>query len=84
MDLLKDYLERAAEIIGERTTEEEIYDDEIVAWIEKGRSIRVAITKANEKYRSEALVVEDALLPDLRQRYDYLLEHKRIVRKLQK
>ena len=82
MDIVKQYLERAAEIIGDRTPDEERYDREVICWIEKGKPIKKAIAKANEKYPAEALVVEDALLPELQSRYEYLLTHERIMRRL--
>jgi hypothetical protein len=82
MDILKQYLDSAAEIIGDRSPAEESYDREVIRWLEKGKPIKKAIAKANEKYPAEALVVEDALLPDLQSRYQYLLEHERIMRRL--
>ena len=81
MDILKQYLESAAEIIGDRSPDEERYDREVIHWLEKGKPIKEAIAKANEKYPAEALVVEDALLPDLQARYEYLLGHERIMRR---
>ena len=84
MDILKQYLESAAEIIGDRSPDEERYDREVIRWLENGKPIKMAIAKANEKYPTEALVVEDALLPDLQARYAYLLEHERIMRRFEK
>jgi hypothetical protein len=84
MDILKQYLESAVEIIGDRSLDEERYDREVIRWLEKGKPIKKAIAKANEKYPTEALVVEDALLPDLQARYAYLLEHERIMRRFEK
>ena len=84
MDFLKQYLERAAAIIGERTPAEEDYDREVLTWFARGVPIRIALDQANEKYPTEALVVEASMLPDLKSRYEYLLEHERIIRKLKK
>jgi hypothetical protein len=84
MDIVKQYLERAAEIIGDRTSDEERYDREVMRWVERGKPIKKAIAKANEKFPAEALVVDDALLPDLQARYEYLLEHDRIMRRLKR
>jgi hypothetical protein len=53
----------------------------VIHWLEKGKSVKEAIMKANEKYPSEALLVDDSLLPDLQARYGYLLEHERIMRR---
>jgi len=55
MDIVKQYLERAAQIIGDRTSDEERYDCEVMRWIEKGKAIKKAIAKANEKFPEEAL-----------------------------
>ena len=82
MDSVKQYLERAAEIIGERTPEEEKYDREVLRWLEKGKTVKKAIDRANEKYPKEALMVEEAMLHDLQSHYEYLLEHQRILRRL--
>lgn len=84
MDIITQYLETAAEIIGDRTPAEEQYDREVIRWVEKGKPIKKAITKANEKYPAEALIPEDAALPDLQARYEYLLEHERIMRRLKR
>ncbi len=61
MDILKRYLERANEIIGERTPGEQKYDREVVRWLRRGKSTK-AIAKANEKYPTEALQVNNALV----------------------
>jgi hypothetical protein len=82
MDPMKAYLERSAEIIGDRTPDEERYDREVIRWLEKGKPIKKAILKANEKYPAETLIPDDALLPDLQARYEYLREHDQIMRKL--
>ena len=82
MDILKQYLERSAEIIGPRTPEEEKYDREVVRWLRKGKPIKEAIAKANEKFRSEALQVEDDSLADVQSHYEYLAEHEQIMQKL--
>ena len=83
MDLINYYIARSAEIIGERTPAEEKYDREILRWIEKGKSIRKAIDRANIKYPKEALLVDDSMLQDLKSRYEYMLEHEKIMRKIE-
>jgi hypothetical protein len=84
MENVNQYLERASEIIGERTPDEERYDREVLRWLEKGKPIKKAIAKANEKFPKEALQVEDTLLGDIQARYEYLLQHERIIRRLQR
>lgn len=82
MEMLKQYLERAAEIIGDRTPNEEKYDQEVIRWLEKGKPIKNAIAKANEKYPKEALRIEDISLADVQAHYEYLMEHQRIMQRL--
>jgi hypothetical protein len=84
MNLVKQYLERAAEIIGERTPDEERYDREVVRWLEKGKPIKKAIAKANEKFPKEALQVDESAIGDVQARYEYLLEHEGIMRRLKR
>jgi hypothetical protein len=76
---LKQYLTRANEIIGERTPDEEKYDREVIRWMRKGKSINKAIAKANEKYPTEALQVDDDTLGEVRAHYEYLAEHEAII-----
>ena len=82
MDFLKQYLDRANEIIGERTPEEEKYDREVIRWLRKGKSITKAIAKTNEKYPAEALQVDDDDLADVKAHYEYLADHDAINEKL--
>ena len=55
MDILKQYIERANEIIGARTPDEQKYDHEVIRWLRRGKSITKAIAKANEKYPIEGV-----------------------------
>jgi len=82
MDILKHYITRANEIIGDRTPEEQKYDHEVIRWMRKGKSIKKAIAKANEKYPSEALQVNEDTLADVQGHYEYLAEHDTIMEKL--
>jgi Skp family chaperone for outer membrane proteins len=82
MDFLKQYLNRANEIIGDRTKEEERYDKEVLRWLRKGKGIQKAINKANQKYPNEALEVVTDNVNDVAAHYDYLLEHDNIIRKI--
>ena len=58
MDFLEQYLNRANEIIGDRTKDEERYDKEVLRWLRKGKEIEKAVNKANRKYPKEALKVD--------------------------
>ena len=82
VDILKQYLSRANEIIGERTPDEEKYDREVIRWMRRGKSINKAIAKANEKYPKEALQVHNGNLAEAAAHYDYLAEHEAILEKL--
>ena len=82
MDILKQYTDRANEIIGERTPEEEKYDREVIRWLRRGKSINKAIAKANEKYPAEALQVGNDNLADVQAHYEYLADHEAITQKL--
>ena len=81
-NFLKQYLDRANEIIGDRTRDEEQYDKEVLRWLRKGKGIKKAINKANQKYPKEALQVDDSNIDDVAAHYDYLLEHDNIIRKI--
>jgi hypothetical protein len=82
LDILKHYTERADEIIGERTPEEQKYDREVIRWMRKGKSITKAIAKANEKYPTEALQIDNDNLADVQAHYEYLANHEAISEKL--
>ena len=81
VDILKQYTERADEIIGERTPDEQKYDREVIRWMRKGKSVAKAIVKANEKYPTEALQVDDNLA-DVQAHYEYLADHEAIKAKI--
>ena len=82
MDILGHYISRADEIIGERTAEEKKYDHEVVRWLRRGKNISKAISKANQKYPTEALQVNNDNLADVQAHYEYLAEHDAIMEKL--
>jgi len=82
IDILKQYIARADEIIGERTPDEQKYDHEVIRWLRRGKSIDKAIAKANEKYPTEALQVDNNTLADLQAHYEYLADHEAINEKV--
>jgi phage shock protein A len=82
VDTLKQYTERANEIIGERKPDEEKYDREVVRWMRRGKSINKAIAKANEKYPAEALQIDEDNFADVQAHYEFLAEHEAIIEKL--
>jgi len=82
VNVLKQYIDRAEEIVGERTPEEQKYDREVIRWLRRGKRINKAIAKANQKYPKEALQVNDDNLADVEAHYEYLAEHEAIMEKL--
>lgn len=82
MSIIKTYIERSEEIIGERSVAEEKYDREVIRWMRKGKSIKKAIAKANEKYPTEALLVDDDTLGDVQAHYEYLAQNEVIMANL--
>ena len=80
--LTNDYLARAREILGDRTDTEIEYDDTIVAFLAKGMDIKSAVDAAKRKHPDEALKPDPAHWEDLAARYDYILKHKLILKKL--
>jgi putative NADH-flavin reductase len=81
VDILKQYLSRADEIIGERTPDEQKYDREVIRWMRRGKSVTKAIARANEKYPAEALQVDNDNLADVQAHFEYLAEHDAIIGK---
>jgi hypothetical protein len=82
MNEINTYLQAAREIIGERSPGEVEYDNAVVANLSAGMSIRKAVAAANRQYPEEALKPGPEHWDDLAVRYDYIREHKAILRKL--
>jgi hypothetical protein len=76
------YLQSAREIIGDRSPSEIEYDNAVVAHLSAGMTIKKAIAAANKQYPEEALLPDAEDWDDLRARYQYIREHKVILRKL--
>ena len=82
MSLIDQYLQRSQDIISERTSHEERYDNEVIKWLKKYGKIRKAINKANKKYPKEALKYDDSNIDDIASHYEYLMQHMEIVQKI--
>jgi hypothetical protein len=82
MSLIDQYLQRSHDTIGERTADEERYDNEVIKWLKKYGKIREAINKANKKYPNEALKYDDSNIDDIGSHYEYLMQHMEIVKKI--
>lgn len=76
------YLDRAREIIGDRSQAEIDYDNAVVAQLSAGMDIKRAVRAANQKYASEALKPDTDDWADLAARYQYITEHKAILKRL--
>jgi len=76
------YLNRASEIIGERTPAEIAYDTVVIQELQKGGSIKNALQQAGSAYPDEALDWTEETIDDIAAYYDYLKNHEEIVLKL--
>ena len=76
------YFQRAREIIGDRSQAEIDYDNAVVAYLRTGMDIKRAIAAANQKYPKEALRPNADDWADLAARYQYIKEHKDILKRL--
>jgi rubrerythrin len=78
------YLDSAAEfseMLKERTPGEIAYDSEVVAELRRGLSILKALELTKEKYPDEALQWDDDTLMDIKDHYEYLMNHEDILSK---
>lgn len=82
--MLKAYLDRATEIIGERTSSEIRHDDEVVEALNQGYTIQEALAIAVINHPDEAIKFDDSNIDDIRAHYKYLQEHKKIMKMIQK
>ncbi len=82
VDDINAYLQRAQEIIGDRSPAEIEYDDSVVGHLSRGMDIKRAIRAASQEHPDEALKPGPDDWADLRGRYDYIREHKGILEKL--
>jgi hypothetical protein len=79
------YLDSAAEFsetLKERTPGEIAYDSAVVASLRRGLSIVNALELAKEKYPDEALQWDDDTIVDIKDHYQYLMNHEDILSKL--
>jgi len=82
--ITKTYLDRASEIIGERTKSEIIHDDVVVEALIQGRTIKEALSIAGKRQPGEAIKWDDGNIGDIAAHYDYLRGHYDIMKSLQK
>lgn len=82
MDAMKEYLQRAKEIIGDRSQAEIVYDDEVLRGLRSGKDVAAAIMQANVKYPDEALQVDETTIDGVASHYEFLLEYEDIRKKM--
>jgi len=76
------YLEQAREIIGDRSQGEIDYDNAVVAYLAGGKDIKTAVRSANQEHPEEAMKPDANQWQDFAARYDYIMEHKVIMKRL--
>ena len=81
--MLKQYLDRAKEIIGERTASEIAHDNAVVDALNSGLPIEAALSLAAKQHPNEALQCYSGNINDIAAHYDYLKQHEQIMKKLQ-
>jgi len=84
-ELLDAYLESTAEfsaMLKERTPGEIAYDNEVVAGLRKGLAITKALELAGEKYPNEALQWSENTIVEIKDHYEYLMNHEDILSKI--
>ena len=81
-DIINDYLAQAREIIGRRSRAEIEYDNALIVNLENGMDIQSAVRAANRLHPTEALQPTAEQWDDVAERYDYLMEHKKILKRL--
>ena len=81
--MLKQYLDRAKEIIGERTASEIAHDNAVVDALNSGLPIEAALSLAAKQHPNKALQWDSGNINDIAAHYDYLKQHEQIMKKLQ-
>jgi hypothetical protein len=82
--MLKAYLARANEIIGERTPSEIAHDDVVIESLNSGLSIESALANAARQYPNEKLEWNSGNIDEISSHYEYIKEHTSIMKELKK
>lgn len=85
-ELLDAYLESTTEfstMLKERTLGEIAYDNEVVAGLRKGLAITKSLELAGEKYPNEALQWDENTIVEIKDHYEYLMNHEDILSKIE-
>lgn len=70
------------EELAQRTTEEIAYDNAIIKELSKEQSIKKALKIAAREYPDEALQDTDENIDDIKEHYEFLLNHELIKKKI--
>lgn len=79
--MMRAYLKRAGQIIGNRTVAEIEYDNTVIACSAKGLDIQRAIDAANREHPGVALKPKPNQWMGLAARYDYTRQYHEILKK---
>ncbi|MCP4542886.1 MAG: hypothetical protein GY832_37675 [Chloroflexi bacterium] len=82
MNVLDRYLRDSQKLIGPRTQEKELFDNEVVKWLKEGMLISQAIRRANEKYPDTALKLTLDNLPNITTYYNFLKNYMEFVQRI--
>jgi hypothetical protein len=82
--VMEEYLSSAEQLIGKRTPGEIAHDDAVVAGLEMGLPIELALTRAAEQHPSEKLLWNSTNISDIAAHYDHIRGHMEILQKLSK
>ena len=82
--VMNQYLASAEQFIGKRTPGEIAHDDAVVAGLEMGLPIELALTRAAEQHPGEKLVWNSSNISDIAAHYEHIRGHVEILRKLSK
>ncbi|MDP2824488.1 MAG: hypothetical protein Q8O52_17635 [Sulfuritalea sp.] len=78
------YIDQAAEIIGDRTSEEIAHDDAVVEALHQGHTIKEALAIAGGEHPEEKINWDDGNIGDIGAHYEYLKEHSSVMKMYRK
>ena len=76
------YFAGLEEELNQRTPDEIAYDNVIIKELSKGRSIKKALKIAARQYPDEALQDTDETIEDIKEHYEFLLNHELMKKKI--
>jgi len=82
IEFYQQYFAGFEEELEQRTADEIVYDNIIIKELGKGRSIKKALKIAAQEYPNEALQYTNETLDDIKEHYEFLLNHELIKQKI--